>query len=119
MLRGSISLGGIQKVLDRVTLTIDPYYTVIAQQARQAPVSYIDETLRYCLNALEWLWVMASELVAFYMIHPRRSKEAFAALSDDWARLLEGHPACGIAARASPSVPGGADGRGTRACPGG
>ena len=31
---------------------------------------------------------MASERVAFYMIHPRRSKEAFAALIDDWA----GHP---------------------------
>jgi len=26
--------------------------------------------------------------VAFYMIHPRRSKEAFAALIDDWAGLL-------------------------------
>jgi transposase len=32
--------------------------------------------------------VMASERVAFYMIHPRRSKEAFAALIDDWAGLL-------------------------------
>jgi transposase len=83
-----ISLGGIQKVLDRVSQAIDPYYTVIAQHARQAPVNYIDETPWYCLNALEWLWVMASERVAFYMIHPRRSKEAFAALIDDWAGLL-------------------------------
>ena len=31
---------------------------------------------------------MASERVAFYMIHPRRSKEAFAALIDDWAGIL-------------------------------
>ena len=37
---------------------------------------------------LHWLWVMASERVAFYMIHPRRSKEAFAALIDDWAGIL-------------------------------
>jgi transposase len=83
-----ISLGAIQKVLDRVTQAIDPYYAVIARHARQAPVNYIDETPWYCLNALEWLWVMASEQVAFYMIHPRRSKEAFAALIDDWAGVL-------------------------------
>lgn len=83
-----ISLGAIQKVLDRVTQAIDPYYTVIATQARQAPVNYIDETPWYCENALEWLWVMASEQVAFYMIHPRRSKEAFFDLIADWAGLL-------------------------------
>jgi transposase len=39
-----ISLGAIQKVLDRVTQAIAPYYTLIAAQARQAPVNYIDET---------------------------------------------------------------------------
>jgi transposase len=83
-----ISLGAIQKVLDRVTQAIDPYYAVIARQARQASVNYIDETPWYCLNTLEWLWVMASERVAFYMIHPRRSKEAFAALIDDWEGIL-------------------------------
>lgn len=83
-----ISLGAIQKVLDRVTQAIEPHYTLIAQQARQAPVTYIDETPWYCRNTLEWLWVMASERVALYMIHPRRSKEAFAALIEDWAGLL-------------------------------
>jgi transposase len=83
-----ISLGAIQKVLDRVTQAIDPYYAVIAQQARQARVNYIDETPWYCLNAREWLWVRASERVAFYMIHPRRSKEAFTALIDDWTGIL-------------------------------
>src|SRR5215831_1009598 len=88
VLRIPISLGAIQKVLDRVTQAIDPCYAVIARQARQAPVNYIDETPWYCLNTLEWLWVMASERVAFYMIHPRRSKEAFAALIDDWEGLL-------------------------------
>jgi transposase len=88
VLRVPISLGAIQKVLDRVSQAIDPYYAVIARQARQASVNYIDETPWYCLNTLEWLWVMASERVAFYMIHPRRSKEAFAAPIDDWEGLL-------------------------------
>jgi transposase len=71
-----------------MTQAIDPYYAVMARQARQATVNYIEETPWYCRNTLEWLWVMASEQVAFYMIHPRRSKEAFAALIDDWAGLL-------------------------------
>jgi transposase len=83
-----ISLGAIQKVLDRVTQAIAPHYRLMATQARQAPVNYIDETPWYCDNALEWLWVMASAHVAFYMIHPRRSKEAFFELIEDWAGLL-------------------------------
>ena len=72
---GPHCFGAIQKVLDRVTQAIDPYYVVMARQARQAPANYIDETPWYCLNRLEWLWVMASERVAFYMIHPRRPKK--------------------------------------------
>ena len=36
---------GHQKVLDRVTRAIDPYYAVIARQARRAAVNYRDETL--------------------------------------------------------------------------
>ena len=31
---------------------------------------------------------MANERVAFYMLHPRRSKEAFTALIDDWEGIL-------------------------------
>jgi transposase len=83
-----ISLGAIQKVLDRVAQAIEPHYTVIATQARHAPVNYIDETPWFLTNALQWLWVMASDTVAFFMIHPHRSKEAFAALIDDWEGLL-------------------------------
>jgi len=88
VLQVPISLGAIQKVLNRVTQAIDPYYMAIATQARQSSVNYIDETSWFCMHTLHWLWVMASERVAFYMIHPRRSKEAFAALIEDWAGLL-------------------------------
>ena len=88
VLQVPISLGAIQKVLDRVAQAIEPHYLAIATQARQALVNYIDETPWWCINTLHWLWVMASERVAFYMIHLRRSKEAFAALIEDWAGLL-------------------------------
>jgi transposase len=83
-----ISLGAIQKVLDRVAQAIEPHYSAIATQARQAPVNYIDETPWFLTHTLQWLWVMASNTVAFYMIHPHRSKEAFAALIDDWTGIL-------------------------------
>jgi len=83
-----LSLGAIQKVLDRVAQAIEPHYTAIATQARQAPVNYIDETPWFLAHTLHWLWGMASDTVAFYMIHPHRSKEAFAALIDDWAGIL-------------------------------
>jgi transposase len=83
-----ISLGAIQKVLDRVTQAIAPHYSAIATQARHALVNYIDETPWFLTNTLHWLWVMASDTVAFYMIHPHRSKAAFAALIDDWEGIL-------------------------------
>ena len=37
VLQVPISLGAIQKVLDRVTQALTPHYTALARQARQAP----------------------------------------------------------------------------------
>jgi transposase len=88
VLQVPISLGAIQKVLHRVTHAIAPHYDAIATYARQAAVNYVDETSWFCLSTLQWLWVMANDAVAFYMIHPHRSKEAFAALIEDWEGLL-------------------------------
>jgi transposase len=88
VLQVPISLGAIQKVLDRVAQAIEPHYRAIATQVRHAPVNYIDETPWFCRHTLQWLWVMTSEVGALYMIHPHRSKEAFAALIDDWAGIL-------------------------------
>jgi transposase len=88
VLQVPISLGAIQKVLDRVAQAIEPHYTAIATQVRHAVVNYIDETSWFLRNRLQWLWVMVSNTAAFYLIHPHRSKEAFAALIDDWAGIL-------------------------------
>lgn len=83
-----VSLGAIQQMINRVTQALAPHYAAIAQQARQAPVHYIDETSWLFSHALHWLGVMASDSVAFYMIHPQRSKEAFAALIEEWQGIL-------------------------------
>jgi transposase len=83
-----LSLGAIQKVLDRVTQAIAPHYEAIALHARRAPVNDSDATSWLLTNTRQWLWVMASDTVAFSMLHPHRSTDAFAALIDDWAGLL-------------------------------
>ena len=88
VLRVPISLGAIQKVLERVAHAIEPHYQAIATQVRHAAVNYIDETPWFLVHRLQWLWVMVSDTAALYMIHPQRSKEAFAALIDDWAGIL-------------------------------
>ena len=88
VLRVPVSLGAIQKVLDRVAQAIAPPYMAIATQVRHAVVNYIDATPWFLTHTLQWLWVMGRDTAALYMMHPRRSKEAFAALIDDWAGIL-------------------------------
>lgn len=83
-----ISLGAIQKVIDRISEAIKPHYEAIGEEARKAKVNHIDETSHRRQGALQWLWVMANTAVAFFMIHPHRSKEAFDALIDDWKGIL-------------------------------
>lgn len=83
-----ISLGAVQKVLRRVSTAITPHHEAIAKLAHQAAVGYIDETPWYCQNELQWLWIMATDTVAYYRIDPHRSKEAFVALIDDWNGIL-------------------------------
>lgn len=83
-----ISLGAIQKVLDRGAQAIAPHYSAIATQARQARGNSIDETPWSLTTTLQWLWVMVSDTAALSLMHPHRSKEAFAALIDDWTGIL-------------------------------
>ncbi len=74
----SISTGGIQKIIDRSSHAI---YRAIADHARQQNVNGIDETSWFKCGKLQWLWTMVSPVVAFFMIHPNRSKEAFCSSS--------------------------------------
>jgi transposase len=46
-----ISLGAVEKVINRVSQAIVPHYDAIATLARQSLVGYIDETPWYCQNA--------------------------------------------------------------------
>jgi transposase len=84
----SLSKGAIQKMVDRVSEAIGPHYTAIGQVARNALVNYIDETSWRTSGDRRWLWVMANPLVAYFQIHPYRSKGAFAQLIADWTGVL-------------------------------
>ena len=83
-----ISTGGIQKVIDRVSEAIVPAYDKIAQTARSQKVAYIDETSWFKTGKLQWLWVMVTASVALYLVHPRRSREAFNELVKHWQGIL-------------------------------
>jgi transposase len=83
-----ISLGAVQKVINRVSQASVSHYAAIATLAHQAPVGYIDETPWYCPNALQWLWILATDTVTYYRIDPHRSKAAFFALIDEWKGIL-------------------------------
>ena len=78
----------IQKIIDRGSAALSGPYEKIADTARREPCNYIDETSWWQGNALQWLWVMVNERVAFYRIDPHRSKEAFQSLIDDWNGIL-------------------------------
>lgn len=83
-----ISLGAIQKIIDRASQAILPHYQAIAEVARQSKVNGIDETTWRENGTLKYLWVMANAAAAFFMIHEHRSKEAFLTLVKEWKGIL-------------------------------
>jgi transposase len=96
VLHVSISLGAIQKVINRVSCAIVPHDEAIAALARNATVGYIDETPWFCQHTLQWLWTMTTETGSLFLIHPHRSKEAFFDLIEDWQGILvsDGYGVC-------------------------
>ncbi len=83
-----ISLGAIQNIIDRASKAIHPHYEAIGDKARTVAVNHVDETPWKNNGKLNWLWVMASSVVAYFMVHTNRSKDAFAALVGGWEGIL-------------------------------
>lgn len=83
-----ISLGAIQKVIDRVSMAIKPHYEAIGTRARRAAVNHVDETSWRKTGRLLWLWVLGNATCACFMIHSKRSKKAFEDLIQDWVGIL-------------------------------
>jgi transposase len=83
-----ISLGAIQKIIDRASAAIAGHYEHIGVAAITSEINHIDETSFAKKGTLQRLWVMTNAKVGFFTIHPHRSKEAFKALIRDWAGIL-------------------------------
>jgi transposase len=83
-----ISIGAIQKAIDRASAAIMPIYDEIGRRIRQAPVNHVDETSFFQEGRLQWLWVLVNTTLAFFMIHATRSKEAFQELIQHWKGVL-------------------------------
>lgn len=83
-----ISLGAIQKVIDRISEAIKPHYEAIGRVARQSEINGIDETPWKQNGKLKFLWAMVNKKAAFFKLQLRRSKEAFLALVEDWRGIL-------------------------------
>ncbi len=60
----------------------------IRDKARSQEVNHLDETTWKKGGKLNWLWVMANSVVAFFMIHPNRSQAAFDELIGAWKGIL-------------------------------
>lgn len=88
VLKFKISLGAIQKVIDRVSEAIKPHYQAIGEVARQSEVNGIDESPWKKNGVLMYVWAMVSKNVAYFKIQQHRSKEAFMALVADWNGIL-------------------------------
>ena len=88
MLPVPISLGALQKGLDRVAQALEPHDRAMARPARPAPVNDSAATPWWLTRTWQWLWGMARATVACDRLHPHRSKEACAALPDDGAGIV-------------------------------
>ena len=83
-----ISVGAVQRCVDRVSQAILPYYEAIGARARSLRVNHVDETPWYQHGVLAWLWVMVNGTVAFFSVKASRSKAAFEELIGHWAGIL-------------------------------
>ena len=60
VLRIPISLGAIQKVIDRASKAIEQHYEAFKDKARASRINHVDETPSYKGGKLNWLWVMTN-----------------------------------------------------------
>ncbi|MBF0507498.1 MAG: IS66 family transposase [Deltaproteobacteria bacterium] len=86
--RVPISLGAIQKNIDRTSEAIKPIYDRLGRVARKARINHIDETSWYLKHQLVWLWVMVNSSAAYFMVQKHRAKEAFLSLIKEWTGIL-------------------------------
>jgi transposase len=79
VLNFAISIGAIQRVVDRASQAIKPIYERIGKMARQTEVNHIDETSWFQCGKLKWLWTMVTARL-FGDFHPFNRQGLIAAI---------------------------------------
>ncbi len=75
-----IALGSVSNVEGEVSQSLEEAYAEAGEAVRAAPRKNVDETGWKQAGKKCWLWLAATNLFSFYVIHPRRGKDGFAAL---------------------------------------
>ena len=83
-----LSQGVIQKIIDRSRQALEAHYAAIQELVHSAQVNHADETTWKRKNSLQWLWLLCNTAAALFMIHSKRSRQAFLALIGEWQGIL-------------------------------
>lgn len=75
-----ISLGSIIRLQSQMSQALETPCARLAEEVRDAPVKHVDETGWKLGKARRWLWAAVTATAAYFLIHPRRGKEALHAL---------------------------------------
>jgi transposase len=99
-----LSVGTVANLQAQMSTALAPAHAEALAAVRAAPVKNVDETSWKRAGKLCWLWVAAVGTVAAFLIHPRRSVAALAALlgekvkglvcSDRWSAYGRLSPFC-------------------------
>lgn len=75
-----ISLGSVVALQGQMSRALEAPCERLAEEVKQAPVKYVDETGWKQAGQRRWLWVAVTAAAVYFLVHRRRSKEALHAL---------------------------------------
>jgi hypothetical protein len=82
------STGAISEAQAPVAEWLAPLHEHIGDTIRQAPVAHADETTHFQGAQRQWLWVLCTPQLAFFLVHASRGMKAAQALLGDFAGVL-------------------------------
>ena len=92
------STGAISEAQEPVAEWLQPLVDHIADTVRQAPAAHADETTHFRGQRRLWLWVLYTPLLALFMVHASRGRQAARQWLADFSGILvtDRHGAYGI-----------------------
>jgi len=83
------SIGAISQSQEPVAEWLEPLHAHVGETIRQAPVAHADETTHFREQGRrQWLWVLCTPQLAFFMVHASRGMKAARQLLEDFSGIL-------------------------------